>query len=140
MINDLLDIRNCHDLCLTHDYKLIAIKGDFSVTQTCICVNAPCNNMYIPSTVNGFEFLHDGYCPGYNKVTQSDITTPEQCYQSCSSSDYFTLKTTPDGYSRHDTDRWCTNGRWGPTTASSVQQAYEICRDRGDKAFLVFKL
>jgi len=100
VINDLLDIRNCHDLCLTHDYKLIAIKGDFSVTQTCICVKAPCDNMYqfTPSapayTYRMLELkdpvdLFDGYCtnemslPNGDYMMTESIVDIKECLKAC---------------------------------------------------------
>ena len=143
VVENLVDIRNCHDLCLTHDYKYIAILGDFTVTQTCICVNAPCDEMYVPSTVAGYNFINDGYCTGYSKVTQPDITTAGDCYQSCSSSDYFTFEATPVGYTRHHTDGYCRYGNGHSSapyhnegTVTSAQQAYEICRDNNEVSFV----
>ena len=95
VVENLVDIRNCHDLCLTHDYKYIAIKGDFSVTQSCICVNAPCDNMASGSfTYRMLELqdpvdFFDGYCtlemslPNGDYMMTETIVDIKECLKAC---------------------------------------------------------
>lgn len=139
VVENLVDIRNCHDLCLTHDYKLIAIIGDFSVTRTCICVNAPCDNMYAFTEDTPYEQIDPGSCPSYETVTKPNVRSTRECYEHCAQSNYFTLgdivQTTVlvamDGW----VSQWSYMSKQAEFPASTVESAFSQCHGAGAVSF-----
>ena len=139
VVENLVDIRNCHDLCLTHDYKLIAILGDFSVTQSCICVNAPCDNMYAFTPDAPYSQIDPGSCPSYETVTKPNVRSTRECYEHCAVSNYFTLgdivQTTVlvamDGW----VSQWSYMSEQTRFSASTVESAFSQCHGAGAVSF-----